>query len=493
MAKVIWAYCRVSTKEQAYSVEESLSTQINRCRLYGASRTYFDIDKRTKDIRPGLKQLLEDIESLKPGDVDQLVFTRLDRVAASPVTFYTLLATLRKKKIKPVAMDDSLDLESVGGELSADIRLAVSKHEIQMLGLRISKSLEYRRSQGIPHPKMPFGYVLLDDDYAFDYTPVLCHLEDKCEYSVHDIVTTVFKAFSETHSIRGTSHWVTNYFGLYHGVERNKQRQSHIVEGNAEIKLPIKQNIGKRFPHCTLRFSSTMISYMLKNLAYAGNPDTRFEHDKPYISHIQYQKNQEIIKKNKCNPKSDRTRNQNEYSGKIRCAICDGTVSRTFQPGRKQPYYFCRAAKVDGHCTNKKFIAKSNLEKQVVNQLRDGAVTLAKRTLTFQKREDISETSEVKKLKSQINALKQITPSSVEIEDVIKSLQIKLERELVKTIEVKSDNDTLLRDFISAFSYLDNEMWDNFSVLDKIKLIDLYVDFISLGMDKIVRVNLRIN
>ncbi|MBE9215270.1 recombinase family protein [Plectonema cf. radiosum LEGE 06105] len=490
--KEIWAYCRVSSKLQAYSEEESLSTQINRCKLYGASRTYFDIDKRTKDIRPGLSQLLEDIEKLKPGEVSELVFTRLDRVAASSVAFYTLLRALDKKNIKPVAMDDSLDLESVGGELSADIRLAVSKHEVKMLGLRVRKALEYRKLQGIPH-KLPFGYVLSDNQIAFDYTPVLCNMRDKLEYSVHDVVKKIFEVFDRTHSIRGTSFWINDYFGLSSSVDKRKQRSNHVIKANEPIKLPPQNNAGKRFPHCTLRFSVKTISNLLKNPIYSGSVGTSIQHDKTYISEDERLKILEIIESNKCNPKSDRTRNKNEYSGKIRCSVCGGTVTRVFSNGRKEPYYYCLNAKSNGNCSNKKFITKSNLDKQVVEQLRDNAITLAERALTFKNQKEIKDTPEVKKLKKQIKALKQITPSSVEIEDVIKSLQIKLESELVKTIELKSDNDTLRREFISAFSYLDYEIWSNFSVLDKIKLLDLYVDFITLSTNKTVTVNLRFN
>lgn len=487
-SKQIWAYCRVSTKLQAYSDDESLSTQINRCKLYGATRIYYDIDKRTKDFRPGLRELLEDIEKLQPGEVSELVFTRLDRVAASSVAFYTLLQALKKKSIKPVAIDDSLDLESVGGELSADIRLAVSKHEVKMLGLRVRKSLEYRRQQGIPH-KMAFGYVLLDNKIAFDYTPVLCHLDEKLEYSVYDIVKKIFQVFDNTQSIRGTSHWITKHFGLYHSVERNRQRDSHVIKGDEEIKLPPQRNIGKRFPHCTLRFSIAMISYLLKNPVYSGSVGTRFQHDKTYITEYQHQKILDIIKKNKCNPKSDRTRNPNEYSGKIRCSICDGTVSRVFNTGRKNPYFYCRNAKVDGHCTNKRFIAKSNLDKQVVEQFQQQAEYLANYSFSIKERKEKSESPEVKNLKTQIRALKKISPSSEEIEGAIKSLQIKLESELVKSIEFKDDDEKNRKRFVELFAHLNSTTWGYFSILEKRKFFDIFVTHISLNTDKTIKVN----
>lgn len=487
--KEIWAYCRVSSKLQAYSEEESLSTQINRCKLYGASKTYFDIDKRTKDIRPGLSQLLEDIEKLKPGDVSELVFTRLDRVAASSVAFYTLLKALDKKNIKPVAMDDSLDLESVGGELSADIRLAVSKHEVKMLGLRVRKALEYRKLQGIPH-KLPFGYVLSNNQIAFDYTPVFCNMEDKLEYSVHDVVKKIFEVFDKTHSIRGTSFWINDYFGLSSSVDKRNQRNNNVINANEPIKLPPQSNAGKRFPHCTLRFSVKTISYILKNPIYSGSVGTSVQHDKTYISEDERLKILEIIESNKCNPKSDRTHNKNEYSGKIRCSVCGGTVTRVFnKPTSKSPYYYCLNAKSNGNCSNKKFIAKSNLDKQVVEQFQHQAEYLANYSFSIKDKKKTSDSPEVKKLKKQIKALKQITPSSQEIEGAIKSLEIKLDNELVKTIKTKDNDEVNRKRFVQLFVSLSDNTWSYFSIDEKRKFFDLFVSHIILNTNKTVTVN----
>ncbi|NJL10229.1 MAG: recombinase family protein [Calothrix sp. SM1_7_51] len=84
----IWAYCRVSSSEQAFANEQSaLYVQIERVKQSGASKIYYDVEKRTRDDRKGLTKLIEDVRALIPGTVSKLLFTRLDRVAASPTVF----------------------------------------------------------------------------------------------------------------------------------------------------------------------------------------------------------------------------------------------------------------------------------------------------------------------------------------------------------------------------------------------------------------------
>ncbi|NJL10228.1 MAG: hypothetical protein HC908_08780 [Calothrix sp. SM1_7_51] len=75
------------------------------------------------------------------------------------------------------------------------MRLAVSKHEIKMLSLRVRKRNEWRRNQRMSHYNAPFGYEVKDGVYYFAKKPVLCLLETKEELTEFDITKKIFSFF----------------------------------------------------------------------------------------------------------------------------------------------------------------------------------------------------------------------------------------------------------------------------------------------------------
>jgi DNA invertase Pin-like site-specific DNA recombinase len=127
-----WFYGRVSTVEQQED-RGALKKQLERGKNAGCSRFYWDIQSRATEVRSGLQQLIDDLKILPHSAVSELIVTRIDRIGSSSRLFYSLLEVLRSKDIRLVALDQTIDTESLGGELTIDILLAASKFEVKML------------------------------------------------------------------------------------------------------------------------------------------------------------------------------------------------------------------------------------------------------------------------------------------------------------------------------------------------------------------------
>jgi len=90
---MIYGYARVSTSGQ-YLYGTSMDTQEQQLRSAGATVIYKDAFTGTKEHRPQLDKLLDE---LQPGDT--IVFTKLDRVARSVKAGLNLIDTLLEKGV----------------------------------------------------------------------------------------------------------------------------------------------------------------------------------------------------------------------------------------------------------------------------------------------------------------------------------------------------------------------------------------------------------
>ncbi|NJL09686.1 MAG: recombinase family protein [Calothrix sp. SM1_7_51] len=78
-----------------------------------------------------------------------------------------------------VSLDQAIDAESLGGELTIDMLLAASKFEIKMLSHRVKTEMGVRRSQGKANNRAPFGYIVENGYYLQNKEPLVCLLSNK--------------------------------------------------------------------------------------------------------------------------------------------------------------------------------------------------------------------------------------------------------------------------------------------------------------------------
>ena len=117
MAKV--GYARVS------SVGQSLDVQ--REKLGGCDKLFEEKRSGTTDARPMLKQCLGYVR-----EGDQLIVTRIDRLARSTLHLCQIAETLRKKGVDLVVLDQNIDTSDATGRLLFNMLGAIGQFETQI-------------------------------------------------------------------------------------------------------------------------------------------------------------------------------------------------------------------------------------------------------------------------------------------------------------------------------------------------------------------------
>jgi site-specific DNA recombinase len=521
-----WGYARVSTDEQAQDTD-ALLKQMQRLRDAGVGKIFFDIDKRTKHDRKGLLNLIKAIQELPVNhNISFLKFTRLDRVAASQVIFYQLISELQKKKIKPVALDDPFDLDSVGGELTVDIRLDVAKHEVKMLGLRIRKERELRRKEKKSHFFAPFGYKIKDDKYVFNYDPCICLIDKKQELSVVEVAQFILKIFYQVGSCTQTAKKLNELFGIGSKCsEKNVTKSGNysideddtLTQKTLKKKVDEKSNAGLRYPYIGLRWTTTGIRDWLTNPVLAGgtpygtvkengnkksfdeiNVFWNTHDDQALITFQQHQEIKSIIRGNRKNAWASHGERDpqklNIFQGLIACAKCNAKFVKvsTYQckrDNRFKSYYQCTYYLKSGMCQHKTAITNFELEDQIVEFLVKEAERLS--VLGEENSTLVTESKELKELRSQLQALESIPGHNPAIETAKQGLRLQI-AELLDSGEKTHQALLISRErIIAAFS--NRDFWKGIeNPLDKKRLLRECILCAVVDEGKVVEVKLRI-
>ena len=134
MAKV--GYARVS------SVGQSLDVQ--REKLDGCDKLFEEKRSGTTDARPQLKECLNYVR-----DGDQLIVTRIDRLARSTLHLCQIAETLKQKGVDLVVLDQNIDTSDATGRLLFNMLGAIGQFETeiraerQMDGIKKAKIAAY--------------------------------------------------------------------------------------------------------------------------------------------------------------------------------------------------------------------------------------------------------------------------------------------------------------------------------------------------------------
>ncbi|GAB1543713.1 recombinase family protein [Scytonema sp. NUACC21] len=521
-----WGYARVSTDEQAQD-KDALLKQMQRLRDAGVGKIFFDIDKRTKHDRKGLLNLIKAVQELPVNhNIKFLKFTRLDRVAASQIIFYQLISELQKKKIKSVALDDPFDLDSVGGELTVDIRLDVAKHEVKMLGLRIRKERELRRKEKKSHFFAPFGYKVENDKYVFNNDPCICLIDSKQELSVVEVAKLILKTFYQVGSCTQTAKKLNEFFGI-----GSKCSEKYVTKsGNYSIeeddtltqktlnkKVDEKSNVGLRYPYSGLRWTTTGIRDWLTNPVLAGgtpygtvkengnkksfdeiNVFWNTHDDQALITFQQHQEIKSIIRSNRKNAwasQGDRDPQKlNIFQGLVVCAKCNAKFVKVAsyqgkKDSRYKSYYQCTYYLKNGMCQHKTAITNFELEDQIIEFLVKEAERLS--VLGEQNSTPVVESKELQELRSQLQALEAIPGNNPAIETAKQGLRLQI-AEMLDSGERSNQAQLISRErIIAAFS--NQDFWKGIqNPVDKKRLLRECIMCAVVDEGKVVEVKLRI-
>lgn len=489
----VWAYARVSTDEQAED-EGALIKQMRRLRTAGATKIYYDVESRTSDKRKGLTQLIEDINALVPGKVSKLLFIRIDRLTSSSMTFYRLMDALKKKSIQPTAIDEPFDISSIGGELTIDVRLAASKYEVKMLGMRVKKERDTRKANKKPHWNTPLGYAIENDKYIIDNQLCVCLIETKQELTRAQLMRLVFDTFLEVGTVSQTVKKLHETFGIQaNAIPKDSNSQINLLNEEDEI---IFENINKtrstslRYPHTGLKWSVSGLRSILVNPIYAGGTpyDTVVRpkgHRKPFdeweiawdthtdesiITREEHEQIKAIIRGNRNNRWANEQKYTNPFANLVKCTHCGAAYSRQCKKLVKKKnfvrhHYQCSFYRT-GACTNGRMISSDELEKQVINHIILEAERLA--TIVEQETTITQEPPQIKTLRTSLNTLEAL-PSNPAIEKAKQDIRMQI-AEAIATTNNNSKQYLIAKERVTR-AFANPKYWEGLETEDKRTLL----------------------
>lgn len=494
------AYARVSTAEQAED-SDALAKQIRRLKGAGATTIYFDVESRTSDQRRGFLQLITDINNSCAGDLSEFLFLRIDRLTSSNRMFYLLMDALRKKNISPHALDEPFDLNSIGGELTIDVRLAAAKYEVKMLALRIKKDREVRKQQHKAHWNAPFGYLVLDDQYILDESECICTINDKKVFTKSELMRYVFDSFLETGTISRTVGKLHQELGIQSkAILKGVQRKPNIITEDDDFSIPALKKIGRGetvpgYLSRGLKWSIAGLRNTLVNPIYAGGtpydlniPGKKYRKkiedatitwathgNKPgevlnkfgatgqaIITRAEYDFIQKIIIENRNNRWGGEQRQNNVFAGLLRCELCGAAYTKQSKKlvktkGFTRYHYQCGFYRTKA-CTNRGMISSDRLEAEVIERLTLEAQRLSVLGVESSTGRALEESDELKSLRSSLLALEK-APFHSAIEQAKKEI-----REQILFLEQKSGSnasDYLISQERIVNAFQDKEYWES--------------------------------
>ena len=491
-----WFYGRVSSIEQQED-RDALKKQLERGKNSGCARFYWDIQSRTTEVRDGLQQLINDLKAVTKGRVGELVVTRIDRIGSSSKLFYSLMEVLRSKNIKLIALDQTIDTESLGGELTVDILLAASKFEIKMLSSRVSAERKHRMTQRKSHRFAPLGWKVVDDRYVKDDSWCVCLLEEKQCFRVWELALFIFEVFNQCGSVRKTCDTLNKMFGTPSKVEArsSKKTNKQVIDRENLDKADFssnKKNTFKRYPWGSLQWSPSGLKNFLVNPVNAGGTpfnvttkspsgkqlnhfdkwDCNWDTHEGIISREQHEQVKKTIRSN-ANNRWVGSKKVNPFANLLKCSNCGGALTRTSgqlnRGGKLIHYYQCSYFPL-GRCNRKEMIRSDYLDEQVADLLVKEATRLAGMVnLGEEKRE---EPTEVKELRETLAGLEKL-PVNPFVEKAAYGIREQI-ASILSLNEKVTTHSLLVREELSQM-FCDREFWETRTPDDKKRILNRFV------------------
>lgn len=137
-------YARVSKEREG---EQHPETQVEVLRAMLQDRgmaeagVYVDRASGARDDRPALQQLLRDVQT---GDIDAVVFTKLDRLARSVTHLSRIAEALREAGVDMICKDQPIDTSTASGKLMFHVLSAVAEFERDLIRERTKEGIGAR-------------------------------------------------------------------------------------------------------------------------------------------------------------------------------------------------------------------------------------------------------------------------------------------------------------------------------------------------------------
>lgn len=130
-------YCRISTKNQSFHLQEDA------LKAEGCERLFKDIVSGVKSSRPGLDDMLA---QLRPGDV--IVVYKLDRLGRSLKHLVELINELSQRQVGLKSLNDPVDTTTAQGRLITNVFASIAEFERDLIRERTRAGLAAAKARG---------------------------------------------------------------------------------------------------------------------------------------------------------------------------------------------------------------------------------------------------------------------------------------------------------------------------------------------------------
>ena len=291
--------------------------------------------------RPGLKQLLADVEARR---VDCVVVYKVDRLSRSLLDFARLMEVFDKRGVSFVSVTQQLNTNSPMGRLTLNVLLSFAQFEREIIGERTRDKHTAARKKG----KWMGGYPVLGYD-ADSNTRRLVVNEAEAT-----VVRAIFSTFLRNRSIAKTL---------------------EAIRSNGWVLKTWTTRKGKLHPGQT--FDRAALVRLLTNTTYVGGVKHKGtiypgEHEGIIHPSVLKRADQLLSGRKRGSETEERTAQGSLLEGLLECAVCGSRMvpGYTHKNGRKHPYYVCFAAQKRGSsaCPRQSVMA-SKIEPLVVETL----------------------------------------------------------------------------------------------------------------------------
>lgn len=345
-------YTRVSTDIQAGKNEGSLDTQEARLRAFLASRpgehvvaaTFREEGASGKNLdRPALRRLMA---SVKRGELDLVVVTRLDRLSRSLLDFYELHALFEKHEVRFASLNETFDTSSPVGRAMLKLVLVFAELEREQTAERTRQAMRARAERGLWNGGSPplgydsggSGHLMVNDGEA-------------------ELVRLIFDKYIEIRSSPKVAKWL-NEQG--HRQKRFTSRRKGATGGK--------------------KFSPASIRLMLKNRLYLGEVSHKKDHfpglHDGIIDADVFERVQDVMKGNAVNRRAPQQGARHDFplTGVAQCSCGYALTSSTGTGRGGKVYFYYRCVglqKVVDHSCEVRHIRAELLEEAVFSLVRE--------------------------------------------------------------------------------------------------------------------------
>jgi len=426
--KYVACYCRVSTDEQA-KFGFSIQAQKDALEKYCKDNNYkyeFYIDEgisASSMKRPALKDMLSKVDVF-----DMILFTKLDRLSRNVLDANNINKLLIDNKCTMKAIDeDDVDTSTADGTFIFNLKVSLAQREIGKTSERIKFVFQNKRSKGeITSGTKKYGYDIIDKHYVVNVAQQE-NIIKFYEYfiSVGADTKLSFDYFKEHFPSKSYDSYKkmlteTAYIGKYKLYKKEEYIYDYIPRlMTDELFYTVQDLLGKR---------------------------------------------RKIVKNNKEAPIS-------LFDGILKCAECEGAMSRRVAYTKYGTYISYRCWKSEKlskeigkeyRCSNKHSIFESRIEKYLVENIKNEA----KKHITESKVVDIKPREEIidnsKEIKRKLEKLKDLYISDL-IDKEMYERDYKKYNQQLQELEIKKS--TLKKSKPSDFAKLEKIINSDFETL----------------------------